>query len=207
MGNTFAKLLERLIEDDIVRMVKSLYVNGYDPQYFWFEPNVGPCVIGYKQVTQYQYDVPIVLVQCGYPCADDPKAIEFELPSGEDGQICRYKLHVIYRDIDCEHYSNAAKQNVCSTIGFCELGLIHVYFKTPPPCISTFGDDDVVPEDEEGAAEHVLGCAICHSGIRPNKERALPCSHCFHAKCIDTWKTVCRDSDQMSTCPMCRRCI
>ncbi|KAL3832819.1 hypothetical protein ACJIZ3_007555 [Penstemon smallii] len=45
-------------------------------------------------------------------------------------------------------------------------------------------------------------CAVCLSEFEANEQlRFLPCSHVFHAECVDSWFLTSR------TCPLCRSAI
>ena len=66
----------------------------------------------------------------------------------------------------------------------------------------------------EQRPEHVGGeCAVCLSEFKPGDElRVLPCTHCFHAKCVDQWllgngrsrAQSSTSSRGLPTCPLCK---
>jgi len=43
-------------------------------------------------------------------------------------------------------------------------------------------------------------CSVC-LGHMNRDTRQLPCNHVFHARCVERWKSSCRETP---TCPMCR---
>ena len=45
-------------------------------------------------------------------------------------------------------------------------------------------------------------CAICIQNMYNNIE-FLPCAHCYHVACIDSWISTCREKNNPTTCPMC----
>ncbi|KAK4488629.1 hypothetical protein RD792_004398 [Penstemon davidsonii] len=56
----------------------------------------------------------------------------------------------------------------------------------------------VVIEDNNDNGE----CTVCLSEFEPNEQlRFLPCSHVFHAECVDSWLLTSR------TCPLCMSAV
>ena len=51
-------------------------------------------------------------------------------------------------------------------------------------------------------------CSVCFGTDRETDDKSAwtstPCSHHFHAKCIDGWKAFQKIQDRRADCPMCR---
>jgi hypothetical protein len=44
-------------------------------------------------------------------------------------------------------------------------------------------------------------CSVCLGYMNTTQTRTLPCTHIFHSRCVERWKTTCHGDP---TCPMCR---
>ena len=59
------------------------------------------------------------------------------------------------------------------------------------------------PDTDRAPDDTLVFCAICHETFRDKElHRVLPCTHAFHAACIDPWLL-----QRAATCPLCRACV
>lgn len=53
-----------------------------------------------------------------------------------------------------------------------------------------------------------VNCTICCEDIKYTEYiRELPCTHCFHKKCVDKWFVSFMKEKEDITCPLCRKKI
>jgi hypothetical protein len=75
--------------------------------------------------------------------------------------------------------------------------------KSPQSCASSDAINKLPLVQFEQGAGDCTQCHICLEDFEDGEQlRVLPCTHCFHACCVDTWI-----ENKSSTCPVCRSSV
>ena len=54
------------------------------------------------------------------------------------------------------------------------------------------------------AIESMIKCMVCLEPVEKFHARFLPCSHGFHARCIDRWVKTLESEHAPPRCPVCK---